>query len=193
MFRRPFVLSATLLSLLPSLAHAHPDHSHQGGFAAGWVHPLLGTDHLIAMLAVGLWGAMLGGRSLWGLPSVFLGSMLVGGLFAMTGLAVPGVEPLIIASMFVLGGSLLLAWRPQFWIGAGLVGAFAFFHGFAHAAEAPASGSFALYACGFLLATATLLAAGAAAGQLMRRATAIPLLRVSGAVVLLAAAWVTLG
>lgn len=181
-------LSAVLLT--PTLAHAHTGHDTSGGFVSGWMHPIFGLDHLIAILAVGLWAAMLGGRARWILPLGFLGGMLGGGLLGLVGVPIPAVEPMILTSLFLFGLILLTAWKSNVTLAAVVAGGFGLFHGCAHALERP-EGAFALYATGFLLATVVLMAIGLGAGLLMRRAPAIPLLRVSGAAILVAAAVLT--
>lgn len=150
---------AMLALLVPVAALAHPGHAEGGALAAGLVHPLGGVDHLVAMLAVGLMAGVAGGRAALVLPLVFLGAMAAGGLGAMAGLALPLVEPVILASCVVLGAVLVLALRPALWQAAPVVALFGAAHGAAHGAEAPA-GAAAGYALGFLIATAGLHAAG---------------------------------
>jgi urease accessory protein len=153
--------AAVVLLLLPSLAWGHPAD------AAGFVHPFTGLDHLLAMIAVGLWAAQLGGRWTWAVPLSFVGAMAAGGALGFAGIELPLVEPMIAASVLVLG--LLTAMRVQLrWSGLVLVGAFALFHGIAHATEMPQEVSKLLYAAGFVLATALLHAAGVALGLLPR-------------------------
>jgi urease accessory protein len=153
--------AALVLLLLPASAWGHPAD------AAGFVHPFTGLDHLLAMLAVGLWAAQLGGRWTWAVPLAFVGSMALGGALGFTGLELPLVEPMIAASVLVLG--LVVALRVRLrWSALALVGAFAVFHGIAHAAEMPREVSRLVYACGFVLATALLHAAGVALGMLPR-------------------------
>jgi urease accessory protein len=169
----------TVLLLFASSAFAHPSH------VSGFMHPFVGVDHLLAMLAVGLWAAQLGGRWRWGLPLAFVGAMTLGGLAGFAGFALPGVEPMLAASVLVLG--LVVALRVQWRAGgAALVAAFAVFHGIAHAAELPAGAGPAGYAAGFIAATALLHAAGVALGLAPRaRAFGIP--------IALAGAWLLAG
>ncbi|MCB1390618.1 MAG: HupE/UreJ family protein [Rhodobacteraceae bacterium] len=153
------VLPLSLLLLLaPSLALAHPLHD-TASLLAGAGHPLGGSDHLLAMLAVGLLAAQAGGRAIWALPAAFVGAMLAGGALGTAGIALAAVEPAILASAIVLGALVAVATRlPQ----PGLLAMTAFFglaHGWAHGAEGPATGA-ALYAAGFALTTALLHAAG---------------------------------
>jgi len=128
-------------------------------FASGFVHPLHGADHLVAMLAVGIWGALAGGRAIRVWPIAFVATMLVGFASAAAGIAVPLVEPAILSSIVVLG--LLIAFSAQapLWLGAAIIGLFAFFHGHAHGTEA-VSASAVAYAAGLMLATGALHTAG---------------------------------
>lgn len=156
---------AALLALSPSLAFAHPGHGDTVGFSHGFLHPIGGLDHVLAMVAVGIFAANLGGRALWAVPATFVALMAVGGAFGMYGVAVPFVEIGIAASVIVLGGAVALGWKN--WpLGAAmaLVGFFAVFHGHAHGAEMPADASALTYAAGFMLATTLLHIAGIGAG-----------------------------
>jgi len=153
--------AAIVLFLLPSIAWGHPAD------AAGFVHPFTGLDHLLAMLAVGLWAAQLGGRWTWAVPLAFVGSMALGGALGFAGLKLPMVEPMVAASVMVLG--LLVAMKVRLrWSGLALVGAFALFHGIAHAGEMPLEASTIVYVVGFVLSTALLHAAGVGLGMLPR-------------------------
>ncbi|MDO5291047.1 MAG: HupE/UreJ family protein [Pseudomonadota bacterium] len=167
-------LTAAALALpalaLSTGAQAHTgalaDHTHTGALAAleaGLLHPLTGPDHLAAMLAVGVWSA-LALRPVWAAPLAFVALLAAGAVAGFAGLAVPGVEPVIAASLLVMG--LLVATRAQWpvWAAAGLVGAFAFFHGAAHGQELGGQGAWAALA-GMLLSTAALHLAGIGLGQ----------------------------
>lgn len=161
------VLRAILVSLLlaPATAFAHsgvPGHEH--GFTNGFLHPLGGLDHLLAMVAVGLLAAHLGGRALWLVPLSFVTLMAAGGAIGFADIRVPYVEFLIAASVVVLGA--LVAFRANLPLAAAMLiaGFFAIFHGQAHGAELPAGNSPLSYAAGFLLATALLHLAGILAG-----------------------------
>lgn len=162
------------LCLFAGTASAHTgDHSTLTGFAGGLAHPLLGLDHLFAMIAIGLWAAQQGGRALWAIPVAFVGAMLAGGMLAWSGIALPQVEAAIALSVLVLG--LLVATRRQWAVTAGttLAAGFALFHGNAHGLEMPLAASPALYALGFGLATACLHAAGIAGSLGGRRAVQV--------------------
>lgn len=169
-----------------ALAHVHPAahvHVHGGlhAFVQGAVHPLTGLDHLAAMVSVGLWGALnardTGGAKgrttrLWALPAAFATALLAGALLGMAGLSAPGIEPMIAASLLILG--LLVAARarlPQA-LSAGLVAGFAVFHGLAHGQELPGHAVPAL--AGMVLATAALHLGGILAGLGLRDAGSAP-------------------
>lgn len=134
----------------PALAHST---GGLGGFSSGFQHPVLGPDHLLAMLAVGIWGAQIGGRSTWALPVAFPMMMAVGGLIGMSGVYVAHVESGIAVSVLVLGAAIAFAWRPFELVSLAIIAAFAFFHGYAHGVELPAAADPAAYAAGFVIAT----------------------------------------
>jgi urease accessory protein len=182
---KKIALPAAALLLLPSLAQAHPGHD-AAGFSHGFAHPFSGLDHLLAMLAVGLWAAQMGGRARWAVPATFVGVMALGGVLGMTGLHLPMVESGIAASVLVLGLLIALAARLPLAAAMPLVGLFAIFHGFAHGAEMPVNASGVEFAAGFVLATAALHAAGIALGMGIQRATPAPLVRFSGAAIAVA-------
>jgi urease accessory protein len=158
---------ALTIALLPGAALAHSGHAVTGGFLAGLAHPILGWDHVAAMVAVGLWGASLGRPALWVLPLVFPLAMAAGGVLGVLGVPLPGVEAGIAASALILGLMVALTARPPLRVAALLVGAFAVFHGHAHGTELPEGAGAAVYALGFVLATALLHLAGIALGLLL--------------------------
>jgi urease accessory protein len=165
---RTFVLA--VLSLFAGTASAHTGDHTVTGFASGLTHPLSALDHLLAMVAIGLWAAQQGGRALWAVPAAFVGAMAVGGGLALSGLSLPHVETGIAASVLVLG--LLIATRRQ-WaapVGMAIAAGFALFHGYAHGLEMPQAASPALYALGFVLATTFLHGAGVAGSLIGRHA-----------------------
>lgn len=153
-------LFAAALAFVPAFAQAHPGHAAGAGFTHGFAHPMMGLDHLLAMLAVGLWAAQLGGRATWLVPAAFVSVMTAGAGLGMSGVHLPLVEQGIIASVLVLGLLIASAARLPLAASAALVGVFALFHGVAHGAEMPASASGLAYAAGFALATAALHAVG---------------------------------
>jgi urease accessory protein len=137
-----------------------------GGFSSGFQHPVLGPDHLLAMLAVGIWGAQMGGRSIWELPVAFPMMMAVGGLIGMSGMYVPDAELGIAISVLVLGASIAFAWRPLEVVSLAIIAAFAFFHGYAHGVELPAATDPVAYAAGFVIATGLIHVVGIGIGLL---------------------------
>ncbi|QDG79037.1 HupE/UreJ family protein [Labrenzia sp. PHM005] len=158
-----FTLAAAFTALTASPAFAHLDPAAHGSFAAGFTHPIFGLDHVLAMIAVGLWAALIGGRSVWLLPSTFVGAMLIGFAVSMAGLPLPYVEPTILASVVVLGLVVALALRLPTWLSVVLITLFGTCHGHAHGGEMGSAGLFG-YAAGFVLATAILHAAGVLIG-----------------------------
>ncbi|WP_410217491.1 HupE/UreJ family protein [Paracoccus sp. (in: a-proteobacteria)] len=156
-------------SLLPQVALAHPGHVHDNGqFLHGLAHPVGGADHLLAMVALGLLAAQLGGRAIWALPATFVGAMLAGGAMGAASLGFPAVEPMILASVVILGVLVALAVRLPMVVLLPVVALFGTAHGWAHGAEGPASGMM-LYAAGFALATVALHLAGIGFGRLLSR------------------------
>ena len=180
-------LALTLLVLVlgSGTAFAHPGHGTAASFAAGVAHPLSGLDHIAVMVAVGLWAALKGGRALWVWPAAFVGVMLIGGALGMAHVAVPLVEPGILASVVALGLMVVLAIDLPVAAGAAIVAVFALLHGHAHGTEVAETLSGAEYIAGFALATVTLHGVGVGFAQLMARAQLRPLVRVAGAVCVL--------
>ena len=150
------------LILSPTAALAHPGHG--AGFAAGFDHPFSGADHMLAMVAVGLWAAAVGGRALWAMPLAFLSALLAGGAMGHAGYALPATEPMILASILLLGLAAALLTRPPLLPALAMVAVFGLAHGNAHGLEAPPTG-FAGFAAGFFLATALLHGIGLVAGR----------------------------
>ncbi|MDR2636706.1 MAG: HupE/UreJ family protein, partial [Zoogloeaceae bacterium] len=165
---KPFVF--VVLALLSAPVFAHVGHAEEPlGFVAGFLHPLTGPDHLAAMLAVGIWSAMTT-RHIWVAPLSFASLLLIGALSGMAGVAFPAVEPMIAASLFIIG--LLLATQAKLPLAvcAGLVGAFALFHGAAHGTELAEAQPVAAALAGMVLGTASIHIAGLLLGRfLMRR------------------------
>lgn len=176
--RKPLLALAALA--LPGAALAHTGHV-AGGLGDGFAHPLGGLDHLLAMLAVGLWAAQAGGRALWAVPASFLALMAAGGALALTGLSLPAAELGIAGSVLAFGLLVACAARLPLAAGMALTGAFALCHGHAHGAEMAAGASAALYGAGFLAATALLHGAGMLACQLARTRAGAALVRAGGA------------
>lgn len=182
--------AALLLALMALPAFAHVEVAAGGsGFIAGLLHPVLGPDHLLAMVAVGLWGAVLGRPLLVALPIVFPLLMLAGAALALAGVEIPRVEAGIAVSVVALGAAILFAWRAPTAVALALVGLFGLCHGHAHGTELPDSAAPAAYAAGFLLATGVLHLAGVALGLLWTQATGRRVLRATGALVSAAGVW----
>ncbi|WP_420131585.1 HupE/UreJ family protein [Rhodopseudomonas sp.] len=160
-----------VLALAPGLALAHPGLDHFHTVAGGVLHPLTGLDHVLAMVAVGLLAAQLGGRALWITPLGFVSMMLVGAMLGMAHITVPFAELGIALSVIVFGLILLLGIGLPTIGAAALVGFFAIFHGYAHGREIPAAAETVSYAAGFVLATGLLHGVGIALGLLAREAT----------------------
>ena len=178
-------LVATLFLLLfySPLADAHVNKHEAAGFFSGLRHPVSGLDHIIAMIAVGLWGAQLGTPAIWLLPIAFPMVMAFGGMLGLMGIHLPGVEIGIAASAILLGMAVLLELRPKLALAAALVGFFAIFHGHAHGTELPPDESGLLYSMGFVLATGCLHGVGIALGTVHRWNWGKAAVRMAGAVI----------
>jgi urease accessory protein len=157
-----------LVLLWTPFAHAHVEHGQAAGFVIGFAHPWSGLDHVLAMLAVGIWGAQLGAPAMWLLPVVFPMVMAQGAFLGLIGLPLPGVEGGIALSALLLGAMVCGEVRPKLVVAALVVGAFAVFHGYAHGTELPAGQSGLLYSMGFVSATGCLHGLGIALGLLHR-------------------------
>ena len=187
--KRPFIRAGLALAgvVASGAALAHPGHEHGGGLAAGFSHPLLGADHLLAMLAVGAWAWQLGGKARWAVPLSFVTLMAGAAALGAAGVAMPMVESGIAASLLVLGLLIACAVRVSPAVGAAIVAVFAIFHGHAHGTEMPGYAQAWQYGAGFLLATAGLHGAGLLLGKAIGRHALW--LRASGVLVGLSGAW----
>jgi len=161
-------LAALLLIALPAVAWAHVSTGEIGGILNGLKHPVTGFDHVLAMVAVGLWGAQLGAPAIWLLPVTFPVVMAFGGMLGLMGINLPGIEVCIAISAVALGFMVLSEARPNLWAAAFLVGFFAIFHGHAHGTELPQGANALLYSIGFVIATGLLHATGIAIGLVHR-------------------------
>ncbi|MDH4386791.1 MAG: HupE/UreJ family protein [Caulobacter sp.] len=189
-FSRPAAVVLGLLALIAAgPAAAHTGAALEGGFVAGFAHPLRGFDHLLAMVAVGIWGAFLGRPLILLLPMVFPTVMAVGGVGGMAGLPFPPVELGIALSVLVLGLAIAFAQRAPVWAACLMVGLFGLFHGFAHGQELPVAGDPLAYSLGFVLATGLLHLAGIALGLLSRYPPGRLALRGAGAAIAAAGGW----
>jgi len=161
-------LLAALLVLMPFTAGAHTETGVIGGFVSGFRHPVTGLDHIVAMFAVGLWGAFLGGQAMWLLPVVFPVVMAFGGALGILGVPIPAVEAGVAVSGIMLGSMVAGAVRPPLWVAAVIVGGFAVFHGHAHGTELPGAANALTYAVGFVSCTGLIHLSGIAVGLLVR-------------------------
>lgn len=183
--------SVTWLVLLaalavPAIAQAHILSGEAGGFASGFKHPISGWDHILCMVAVGMWGAQLGAPAIWVLPITFPLVMSLGGMMGLLGIPLPGDEIGIALSALVLGVMVLAERRPPLWVAAVIVAIFAIFHGYAHGRELPPGESGMLYSAGFVVATGCLHGVGISIGLIHRWAAGQLILRVAGAMVAVA-------
>jgi len=174
---------AVLLALAASPAHAHAQEGQAAGFLTGLRHPVSGLDHVLAMVAVGLWGAQLGPPAVWLLPVTFPMVMAFGGFLGLVGVPLPGVEIGIALSAVLLGLAVAMEARPPLWAAAALVGFFAVFHGHAHGTELPPGQSGLLYSIGFVVATGCLHGVGIAIGVVHRWPAGRAALRAAGVAV----------
>lgn len=188
--RSLLTLAISVAATLPAFAHLDP--AEHGSFAAGFSHPLFGLDHILAMVAVGLWAAMQGGRSLWLVPAAFVGTMALGFAAAIAGMPLPFVEPVILASVIFIGIAITLALPVPTSAVAAMVGFFAFFHGHAHGGELGGAGAWE-FAAGFIVATAALHAAGIGAGLMLARFSGKALVRIAGAATALGGLYLAIG
>jgi urease accessory protein len=168
------------LAALASSAVAHVDTGQAAGFLTGLAHPISGLDHVLAMVAVGLWGAQLGAPAIWLLPVTFPIVMALGGLLGLLGVSLPGVELGIAASAILLGAAVMTERRLPLFVAAALVGFFAVFHGHAHGSELPPGQDGLLYSLGFVVATGCLHAIGIAIGAIHRWPAGRVALRIAG-------------
>ncbi|WP_019906360.1 HupE/UreJ family protein [Methylobacterium sp. 77] len=177
-------LPGLAFGLMAGPALAHTGQGDASGLAHGFLHPLTGLDHMLAMVAVGLLAAQVGGRAILLVPLSFLGMMIVGGALGASGVALPQVEIAIALSVAVLGAAVALHLAMPVAVCMALVGVFAVFHGHAHGAEMPEAASGLAYGAGFVAATALLHVVGLGLGRVMGRldgATGRPALRIAGA------------
>jgi urease accessory protein len=164
-------------------AAAHLQQGGATGFLTGFQHPVSGLDHVLAMVAVGLWGAQLGAPAIWVLPVAFPLVMAMGGMLGLMGVPVPGIEFGIAVSAILLGAAVMFEVRAPLFATALLVGVFAIFHGYAHGTELPPGQSAVLYSMGFVIATGCLHALGIGIGAVHRWTWGQRLVRAAGGVV----------
>jgi len=177
------ILSPAIFLALANTASAHTEKGAVGGLESGFLHPLTGLDHVVAMVAVGLWGAFLGKKAMWALPVIFPMVMALGGAVAVLGVPLPFVETGIALSGVVLGLMVALTIRPPLWVAGVIVGIFAVFHGHAHGTELPEAASPLTYAIGFVIATGLLHLCGIAFGLLTKWPWGTIAIRIGGAAI----------
>lgn len=189
------VAVAALIAMLldPMPARSHDGTGLAGGFVAGFQHPLLGLDHMLAMVSVGIWGAFLGRPLVVALPVLFPIAMAIGAAAGIVALPMPPVELGVAASVVTLGLMILLAVRASVPVACSLVGVFALFHGYAHGIELPAAADPVGYTTGFILCTGLLHIAGIAIGMLNGVPAGIKALRTAGGVIAGFGAWFVAG
>ncbi len=176
-------LSLAMLAYIP-VADAHSIGAEGAGFITGLAHPFIGLDHLLAMIAVGIWAAQTGGSAVWRLPLSFIVMMSVAALISAAGYSLPVLEPLIAGSVMLLGFMVVFAIRLPVNLSMLLVGLFAVFHGYAHGLEMPQASSAILYGSGFVLATALLHLIGIGLGRIAYRKHLLS--RLSGSIIAIA-------
>jgi urease accessory protein len=180
--------SAVVVLFIGSSAEAHMGTGLAGGFASGFRHPFSGTDHLLAMVSVGLWGAFLGRPLIFALPIIFPAVMVAGAVMGMVGVPLPPVEIGIALSVTVLGGCIALSLKAPLWVASLIVAIFAIFHGYAHGKELPSAADPIGYSLGFVLATGLLHMLGIGVGFLNLRPGGVQMTRGLGVLIAVAGA-----
>ena len=185
---------ALALLLIPSLAEAHVMDGPLGGFGSGFGHPLAGPDHFLAMLAVGLWGAQMGGRSVWTLPATFPLVMCIGGVAGMLEILPSGIVQAGIAiSVLALGAAIAMAWKAPEWVALALISTFAVLHGIPHGVLAPRASDPAAFTVGFVVSTGVIHVVGIGIGAALKPIANGKLVQALGAAIALAGIWFLLG
>jgi urease accessory protein len=193
-YRYPLaLLMLGALSLFPCSVLAHAGGGVFAGFESGFAHPVTGNDHLLTMIAVGLWAAQHGGKVLWIVPAIFVALMILGGVMAFSGIPVPYVEEGILLSVLILGIVIAVGLRLSLGIQAFIVGVFAVFHGHAHGTEIPFAAEAVTYSLGFASGTALLHAAGAACGWMLHKLNIGKAIRLAGGVIVLGGMYLVVG
>ena len=188
MTRRMALLLGLMITLAPA-ARAHVESGGAGSLISGLLHPVTGLDHVVAMVAVGLWGAVLAAPAIWLLPVAFPMVMAFGGLIGLLGLPLPGVEVGIAISGMVLGLLVALERRVPLAVALALVGVFALFHGYAHGRELPDGANALLFSLAFVAATGLLHLVGILLGELRRWPMGRRLVQLIGAAITISGLW----
>ena len=186
----PFIGAFLFAVMLPLAAQAHIIAGETAGFWHGFQHPLGGLDHILAMLAVGLWAAQIGGIALWAVPLTFVSVMILGGVLGIASVPIPFVEQGIVASDLILGGLVLFAARFPLGLSVAIVGLLGIFHGYAHGAEMPENAEAVSYAAGFVLSTALLHLAGIGVAVAIKKLLKDRMVRVAGGGIILGGVYV---
>lgn len=187
------VLASCIILLAPGVVAAHTGEAVMGGgFLAGFKHPIFGYDHLLAMLAVGIWGVFLGSRAMWVLPVTFPLVMAIGAVLGIAGVPLPGVEWGIVISVIALGAAIAFALQAPLAVAGVWVALFAIFHGYAHGSEMPANASAVAFAAGFVIATGLIHVTGIVLGLLSRLPAGTAVLRGGGALIAIAGCYFAL-
>ncbi|MBS0234849.1 MAG: HupE/UreJ family protein [Proteobacteria bacterium] len=179
------LLAALALLVIPGFANAHIIQNGAVGFQSGFTHPLTGPDHFLAMFAVGLWGAQMGGRSVWTLPVTFPLIMVLGGIMGILGVPLIGIETGIALSILALGSAIACAWKPPEWGALILIAVFAICHGYAHVSELPKAADPADFAIGFVIATGLIHLFGIGVGLALHKPYQGRIARVLGGLIAL--------
>lgn len=182
------LLTVWLMLLAPG-GQAHVEGGGAGSVVAGFLHPVTGIDHVVAMVAVGLWGAVLGPPAIWLLPVAFPMVMALGGLLGLLAVPLPGVETGIALSALVLGVLVMFQTRLPLVLTFLLVGLFGLFHGFAHGVELPEGADALLFSLSFVVATGLLHLVGIALGEVRRWAWGPSVLKLAGSVIAAVGVW----
>jgi urease accessory protein len=184
-FKYLLLLAIFLFVSIPSSLFAHDGHSVANSFSYGLLHPFLGLDHLLAMVAIGLWAVQTGGKATWIIPISFLSMMILGGALGVMAISLPQVENIILVSVVVLGLLVTTASKAPLFVSAIIGGAFAIFHGHAHGSEMASGSSATLYSLGFALSTAFLLAIGVFTGSSLKKLNRTKSIQLAGATIAL--------
>ncbi len=190
--RQTLVIFVILFLAVPGIASAHTGIEPTTGFLFGFTHPLGGVDHLLAMLATGIWAVQVGGRAIWTVPCVFVAVMTLAGALGILEIPVPYIEQGILLSIIVLGILIAGVFKLPLIYGSFIIGFFAIFHGYAHGTEMPASFNALSYATGFVFATIILHLLGIGIGKLIKTANLTTMDRLAGSTIFLSGIYLSI-